>query len=75
MGKQQVWINEFDAAKAQGFSPMQAGAIADAKAREFESEQKFAATESAQREAVAYHALSVRDNTIDRKWAARLSAT
>jgi hypothetical protein len=37
-------------------------------------DEQFAAAERSLREAAAYHALSVRDNAVDRKWAERLSA-
>jgi hypothetical protein len=73
MTKQQVWKRTFDAAQAIGCSVVHAGALADLKAKEFESEQHFAAVQRAQDEAAAYHALSVRDNAIDRKWAERLT--
>jgi len=74
MNKRQVWEKAFVAAQAIGHSVVHAGALADVKANEFESEQRFSAAERAQSEAAAYHALSVRDNAVDRKWAARLSA-
>jgi len=74
MNKQQVWKQTFEAAQAIGHSVIHAGALADVKAKEFESTQQFAAAERAQLEAAAYHNLSARDNAIDRKWAARLSA-
>lgn len=38
------------------------------------ADMAFKAKQRAMSEAAAYHALSVRDNAIDRKWAARLSA-
>lgn len=73
MTKNDVWDREFEAAKAQGLPPLRAGQVADVKAQEWASAQHFAAATRAQDEAGAYHALSVRDNVIDRKWAARLS--
>lgn len=73
MNKQQVWKQTFDAAQAIGHSVAHAGALADVKAREWESARQFADAQRALDEAAAYHALSVRDNVIDRKWAARLS--
>ena len=75
MDKHQVWQQTFEAAQAIGHSVIHAGALADVKAGEFESEQQFAAATRAQQEAAAYHALSVRDNAVDRKWAEKLSST
>lgn len=74
MTKQEIHKKAFEAALLAGFNTYQAGTMADVKAKEWESEQHFAAAGRAQREAAAYHALSVRDNAIDRKWAALLSA-
>jgi hypothetical protein len=74
MNKQHIWTAAFTAAQAEGFGTVMAGALADVRAREWESAQYFAAAERAVKEAAAYHALSVRDNAIDRKWAAKLSA-
>lgn len=73
MTKSDVWNREFEAAKAQGLPPARASQVADVKAQEWASAQHFAAASRALAEAVAYHALSVRDNVIDRRWAARLS--
>jgi hypothetical protein len=74
MDTQQLWLKEFDTAKAEGFTPLQAGMLADVKVRDYESAAKHAAALQAQKEAAAYHSLSVRDNAIDRQWAARLSS-
>ena len=74
MSKQKIWSTAFNAAQAQGISTVMAGALADLKAKEWESEQQFAATDRALNEAAGYHTLSVRDNAIDRKWAEQLAA-